>query len=51
VREHALAFPGFSLGAGAVAGAGTAPTGGPGAAESVTKAGEAIRGLFNRGKK
>jgi hypothetical protein len=53
VREHALTFPGFSLGAGAAAGTGAtaAPTGGTEAAESIKKAGEAIRGLFGRGKK
>jgi hypothetical protein len=53
VREHALTFPGFSLGEGAAAGTGAtaAPTGGTEAAESIKKAGEAIRGLFGRGKK
>jgi len=51
VREYAMTFPTFGLatGAGAAAAPGTGAT--APSAESIKKAGEAIRGLFGGGKK
>lgn len=49
VREHALTFPGFGLGSGAVVGAGTGNGGNT--AENVRKTGDAIRALLGGNKK
>jgi hypothetical protein len=47
VREHSLTFPGFTVGGGLATGS----AGGAETAESIKKTGEAIRGLFGKGKK
>ena len=51
-RENSLTFTGITMGSGAAAGSAATPQSGAEAAESIKKAGEAIRGLFgNKGKK
>jgi hypothetical protein len=58
LREHTMTFPNFALTSGAGAAAGAGNTAAPGTAgtppasiDDVKKAGEALRGLFGKGKK